>query len=95
MTQTGAMAMPLRRAKGASGPVGQQQKNKRRKRGRVAHRTATRRQQWMNITMRIFVFCYVAVTALRDQIVILNLEDSELKRTANLNEETGLSRLVC
>ena len=27
--------------------------------------------------------------------VILNLEDSELKRTANLNEETGLSRLVC
>jgi hypothetical protein len=45
--------------------------------------------------MRIFVFCYVAVTALRDQIVILNLEDSELKRTANLNEETGSSRLVC
>jgi hypothetical protein len=27
--------------------------------------------------------------------VILNLEDSELKRTANLNEETGSSRLVC
>jgi hypothetical protein len=55
----------------------------------------TRRQQWINITMRIFVFCYIAVTDLRDQIVILNSEDSELKRTANLNEETGSSRLVC
>ena len=54
----------------------------------------TRRQQWI-ITMRIFVFCYIAVTAPRDQMVILNLEDSELKRTANLNEETGSSRLVC
>jgi hypothetical protein len=33
-----------------------------------------------------FVFCYITVTALVDQIVILFLEDSELKRTANLNQ---------